>query len=281
MTQEMDDDEAVAAPAGVGAQLRAAREQRGLTLEQIAADTRIPQRHLVTIEEGKLADLPARTYAVGFAKTYAKVVELNEDDVADMVRAELDEHEGEGHGSQSGFDPGDPARVPSGRLVWFSVVAVALLLVGGFFFVRVLFTPAAELPSLVEQEEAERAAELAARSEAALEGTSRGSNSPSDAPVIFTALEEGVWVKFYDASGRQLMQKLMAKGERYTVPADADGPQVWTGRPDAFAITIGGRSVRKLAEEDQVMRDIKVTAEALLARSADGSGESEPVSPTT
>lgn len=274
MTQEMDEEAEASVPVSVGMQLRAAREQRGLSLEQVGADTRIPQRHLVTIEEGRFADLPARTYAVGFSKSYAKMVGLDEDDVADLVRDELDAQQDDGHRGHSGFEPGDPARVPSGRLVWFSVAALVLLLVGGFFFMRVLFAPAAELPSLVEQEEAERAAELASRSEAALEGTSGGARSAPGGPVVFTALEDGVWVKFYDASGRQLMQKLMAKGERYTVPADADGPQVWTGRPDAFAITIGGRSVPKLAEEDQVMRDIPVTAVALRARAAEGSGAS-------
>jgi hypothetical protein len=84
--------------------------------------------------------------------------------------------------------------------------------------------------------------------------------------VAFTALEDGVWIKFYDADGRQLMQKQMAKGETYVVPQDAKGPQVWTGRPDAFEITIGGREVPKLAEEDMVMKDVPVTAEALLSR---------------
>jgi cytoskeleton protein RodZ len=84
--------------------------------------------------------------------------------------------------------------------------------------------------------------------------------------VVFTALEDGVWVKFYDGTGAQLMQKQMARGERYTVPAEANGPQVWTGRPDALAITVGGRPVPKLAESEGIIRDVPVTAQALLAR---------------
>ena len=87
-------------------------------------------------------------------------------------------------------------------------------------------------------------------------------------PVVFTATEERIWVKFYDADGSQLMQKQMARGETYTVPADANGPQVWTGRPDALTITVGGRTVPKLAEREAIVRDVPVTAEALLARNA-------------
>ena len=96
--------------------------------------------------------------------------------------------------------------------------------------------------------------------------------------VVFTALQEGIWVKFYDAEGRQLMQKQMALNERYTVPAEASGPQLWTGRPDALAITVGGRPVPRLAEQERVMRDVPVTAEALLARAT---GPASAASPTT
>ena len=62
----------------------------------------------------------------------------------------------------------------------------------------------------------------------------------------------------------------MAQGETYTVPADVQGPMVWTGRPDALAITVGGRPVPKLAEQQRVMKDVPVTAAALLARGQPG-----------
>ena len=102
--------------------------------------------------------------------------------------------------------------------------------------------------------------------------------------VVFTALEPGIWVKFYDADGLQLMQKQMALGERYAIPADAKGPQLWTGRPDALSITIGGRQVPKLAEQQATMRDVPVSAEALLARAQAAAAAPSPAaaaSPTT
>jgi cytoskeleton protein RodZ len=86
--------------------------------------------------------------------------------------------------------------------------------------------------------------------------------------VVFTALEPGIWVKFYNSAGQQLMQKQMALGETYTVPADATGPMIWTGRPDALQITVGGQPVPKLAETEGRIKDVPVTAAALLARGA-------------
>lgn len=277
MAEELEDESTMPA-VGIGAELRAAREARGLTLAQVAAETRIPQRHLQTIEEGNFAALPARTYAVGFSRTYAKLLDLDQEVVADTVRAELDAQEPRQSSRPASFEPGDPARVPSSGLVWVVVAALLLLLAGGYFFMRTLFAPAAELPSLVAQEEAERAA-AAERQRAA--APAPGQTAAPSGPVVFTALEDQIWVKFYDAGGRQLMQKIMAKGESFTVPADAEGPQIWTGRPDALAITVGGRPVAKLAEDDTVMRDVPVTAEALLARAAPAPGPATAASPTT
>ena len=255
-------DQAAEAPVRVGEQLRAAREALGLTLEEVAAETRIPQRHLQTIEIGEFSTLPARTYAIGFARTYAKSVGLNDDDVADMVRAELDAQEPRPRHRPATFEPGDPARVPSRALGWLSVLAVVLVLAGLFFAARTFFAPAAELPSLVGQEEAE-----VATARAAQQGVvqPRATQAASDGPVVFTALEEA-WVRFYTPEG-VLTERLMARGDTYTVPTDAEQPMLRTGRPDALQITVGGRRIPKLAEAQQIMGDVPVTADALLARS--------------
>lgn len=274
MTDGEDLEEETAVPTGVGPQLRAARERKGLTLDQVAAETRISKRHLELIEDGEFDEMPGRTYAVGFAKNYAKVVGLDQNDVAEMVRAEMRlERPGVVHGGdgRANFEPGDPARAPGGRLVWFSLVAVVLLMVGMFFAARVLFTPAADLPTLTEQEDAEQA-----EAQAAQQATEEGAQEPVDAtgPVVFTA-EGEVWVRFYDAQNRVLTERTLGEGESYTVPADADGPQLITGRPDLLAITIGGRPVPKLSEELVTLTDIPVSAQALLAR-----GEAPAQEPT-
>jgi cytoskeleton protein RodZ len=246
-------------PPGPGERLRAAREASGMTLEQVAAETRIPQRHLKLIEAGNFAALPARTYAIGFSKNFAKAVDLDEDEIGDAVRAELAEIDAERPRRIETFEPGDPARVPGGNVTWIALAAVGLLLVVGYFGYNSLFAPAAELPSLLPEDQPKQS-----------EPKPRQAAAPVNAngPVVFTALAPNVWVKFYDANGTQLMQKEMALGETYTVPANANGPQLWTGRPDALKITIGGREIPRLASEEQVMKDIPVTAAALRARAA-------------
>ena len=248
---------------GAGQRLLAARKQANLTLQQVAAETRIPERHLQVIENGDFAKLPARTYAVGFSRTYARLVGLDERDIADQVRAELAATRTDPVDRPPRFEPGDPARVPSSGLAWFGLFAVILLLAGGFAFYRSYFAPGMGPAPLTPDPQI--AANEAAGANPAF--ARRQQPATPTGPVVFTALEDGVWARFYDGAGERLYEAQMNRGERFEVPAEAQEPQVWTGRPDAFAITVGGREVPKLAEEDQIMRDVPITAEALLARS--------------
>ena len=275
MTEELTLQQAPEA-GGIGAQLRAAREARGLSIEQVAAETRIPQRHLVTIEAGEFAKLPARTYAIGFSRTYAKAVGLNDKDVAEQVRRELDAQDYNPRHRPDGFEPGDPARLPSRALGWLSALAVVLILAALFVIFRPYFSPAGDLPSLIDQQEAEQQAAAAAQRPAATQ-TSRA--AAASGPVVFTATEEA-WVRFYTPTGT-LTEMVMARGDSYTVPATAQQPMLRTGRPDALQITVGGQRIPRLAEEQTVVSDVPVTAAALLARSRPGATPTPAASPTT
>lgn len=256
---------------GAGQRLRRAREEAGLTVEQVAAETRIPLRHLEVIEAGDFEALPARTYAIGFSRTYAKAVGLDPSDIARQVREETGAARVHEPVRSSSFEPGDPARVPTRGLAWLSALAALLLIAGGFAYFRDYFFPGAGPGPIAVPQEADRASQQA---DAGREAPAPQPDAAAG-PVVFTALEDETWVKFYDANGDQLMQKRMAEGETYTVPADAEGPLIWTGRPYALAITVGGRSVPKLSEVDEIVRDVPVSAEALLARAEAAEADDE------
>ncbi len=264
MSEQIELPEETLLPRGVGPQLRHAREKLGLSIKDVAEQTRISTRHIEHIEAGEFGELPGRTYAFGFARSIAKVVELDENDVAAMVRAELNTVAPSHNDRRQTYEPGDPARAPSGRLIWFSLAAIVLLLAGIYTAYRVAVSPAAEMPSLIEQQEQ---AEQEAAAAAAGQAEEMAPDPSGD--VTFTASDDGVWVRFYDAEGRRLMETEMAQGDSYTVPADADGPQLWTGRPEALTITVGGRAVPPLSDEMRTMRDVPVDAASLLGRQDD------------
>lgn len=57
--------------AELGAQLWASRQEKGLSLEEMVAITRIPRRLLQAIEEGNLNDLPEPIYIQGLIRQFA------------------------------------------------------------------------------------------------------------------------------------------------------------------------------------------------------------------
>ncbi len=245
--------------AGAGERLMRARENAGMTIEQLAAETRIPQRHLEVIESGRFEDLPARTYAIGFSRTYARAVGLDEKAIADQVREELGANRYEEIRKDSKFEPGDPARVPSRKLAWFSAFAVLLLVAGGLSFFRGYFFPGSG-PGPITQER-----QVAQNERVDAPVRARDAARPTG-QVVFTSLEDGVWVRFYDAAGDRLMEKQMSEGERYSIPQDVEGPQLWTGQPEALVVSIGGDRIGTLSEESEIVRDLPATATALIDR---------------
>ena len=68
-----------------GTVLQAARVERGLTLAQASAATRLRAAHLVAIESGELEGLPAPVYARGYVRTYARYLGLDPESVVDMM----------------------------------------------------------------------------------------------------------------------------------------------------------------------------------------------------
>lgn len=244
--------------AGPGATLRAARETQRLELAHIAAETRIPLRHLEAIEEGNFESLPSRAYAIGFTRTYAKALGLDDAAMVDAVRVELADGSMRRTVPSPGMEPGDPARLPSAGLAWAAAGAVLILAVGIFAFYNAYFG-AGDAPGPLLSPEPSPTATAAAAPPAA---------PAASGPVVFTALEDGIWVRLYEEGGERLTERTLKAGETLEVPLAARDPRINTGRPDALAVTIGGQQVAKLSDRPETISGVPVSAAALAARPA-------------
>ncbi len=260
----------------VGDMLRHAREQKNLSIEDIAKTTRIPQRHLESIETGDFGALPGRTYAIGFAKSYARTVGLSEVTIGSQLREEMDD---QGHSAYepetSGYAPANPSNIPPKYLAWTAGGIAAVLLIG-FLVWRTLFLEPADFMD----EEPETEFTESETIDGTLDGTiDPVGPAPSATGTVTLTATETVWLKIYDEDGERLFEKEMSAGEQYSVPADAMGPQILTGRPDALTVTIDGAVVAPLGTADRTIKDVGISAAALLARTDPGGSTTnrEPV----
>lgn len=76
------------AAARAGADLRAARERLGLSLDDVACTLRIRPPHLEALEEGRIGLLPGNAYALAFVRTYAGALGLDAEEMVRRFKAE-------------------------------------------------------------------------------------------------------------------------------------------------------------------------------------------------
>ena len=254
-------------PSPVGEQLRLAREATGLSLEDIAAQTRIPQRHLASIETADWDNLPAPTYTIGFAKSYAGAVGLDRTEIGNQLREEMG---GQRFASNSTdvFEPADPRRTMPRGLVIGAIAAVIVLIV--------LMTWLNNR-SLNQTNEAEAQTEAPAEtSTATAPSTPPAPAAPAAAqgPVVLTAIAP-VWLQVSEKSGPTLFSAMLQPGQTYTVPANATAPMLKTGKPEALKVTVGTSVAPAVGPAATIVSNVSLLPADLLKGPA-AAGPAEP-----
>jgi len=270
--EDMPMDEELVEPSAptVGERLKAAREEKGLSLEDVAAQTRIPQRHLESIETADWDALPAPTYTVGFAKSYASSVGLDRTEIGEQLREEMGGQRFTASQTEV-FEPADPARTMPKWLVLGAVAAViVLIIVMSWLNKRSLETP-----------------ETPANAPAAVAGAPRApvptpqqpapqvAAAAAQGPVVLTAIEPA-WVQVSD-QGKTLFEGMMQPGQAYTVPTTATAPELKAGKPEALKVTVGSATAPPVGPAGKVASHVSLKPDALMHGSAPAAQPAAPV----
>ena len=249
-----------------GDRLRLAREAAGLSLADVATRTRITQRHLAAIEKSDFSELPGRTYVTGFARAYARAVDLPEAEVGAAIRQELEEDEYGARPLYEAYEPTDPARLPTARLTW-TLVIVTLLLASAYGVWRFLSVEPDE--ALIAAQNRDADASEAPESAVSAAPAAKGGGTAAvaaDAPVVLTGLSE-VWIGFDDAAGKTENWRTLDAGETYQVPpAYIEQFTLRTSIPQALKVTVGGRDVGPVGPADTLVKNISLKPADLIAR---------------
>ncbi|WP_420139764.1 helix-turn-helix domain-containing protein [Sphingomonas sp.] len=248
----------------VGEQLRSAREAQGLTIEEMAAATSIPLRHLRTIEAGEYEGLPAATYSVGFIKTLARRLNLDGTQLAAQFRSEIGRTKTE-HTQTLPYEPADPRRTPPVGLAILGLVA-AIVLALGYLYWRGSAEQPAQIAAATSDLSSPSAPAAAQPSPSAAAPAPVAAAPTADGPVVIGATQD-VWVKVADG-GKTLFLGMLHPGDRFQVPADAVAPLLTTGRPGATSILVGQTTIPPVGDPDRMAKNVSLKASDLLARMA-------------
>ncbi len=249
----------------VGQRLREAREAQGLSVEDIAAQTRIPTRHLTSLELGEWDKLPASTYSIGFAKNYAGAVGLDRNEIGDQLRTEMGGYRPAAAYTEV-YEAADPARtMPKGLVIGALVLLAVIVLALTWLSNR----------SLEADEPVAESANVATPVDNAV----APAPAPATAgPVVLTA-NEPVWIEVKDGNA-VLRQGELATGQSYEVPANAVAPVLTTGKPEALRISVGTADAPPVGPAGTTVSGVSLRAADLLrAPAAATQPEAAPTQP--
>ena len=287
---------------GIGIALRDARIARNLSLAEVSALLRIRESHLEAIELENFDQLPGNVYAIGFIRTYAQYLELNEGDlimrfkaasvdpgIADMVFQEEEETE-----QISGA-------LKISLLVVGALVVYVLWLVAGAQDDEITVSTVVQTPIAQVDVQASRAADAkaseadtpaapGAASEAVPDAmgadiASTDSGAKDSALGLQSAAQVGLqavdttpepsrveiratrrtWMRLENAQGRVLFSSVIDEGEGFELPDDMD--YILATR-DAGALTyfVNNQAVAPVGRRGQILTNRNLKRPDIVAQ---------------
>jgi len=236
-------------PMTAGERLRAAREAAEMSLEDVATTTRIPTRHLASLEAGEFSKLPAPTYSVGFARSYAAAVGLDRNEIGEQVRAEIGGTRLAPHQAEQ-FEPMDPKRTMPRWLIIAAIAAIAVVALLATW----LNNRSMNAPDNVTSTEAAPVDTAAAAPAVAVPVTAQS--------VSITATGDA-WVQIKDGA-TLIKEGVMKAGDKVEIPPTAVAPKLTTGKAEALTISVGTTNVPQVGPSATKVRDVSLLPANLL-----------------
>lgn len=247
--------------ADIGARLRASREAKRLSLDAVAASTRVQTRILSAIEQNEASVLPPRPYGRGFVRAYARELGLDADNIVREYFGQFAPPEPPPPERSRPVLEGQPlfGRMPLGAI---AIAAAAILLLAGGWMVahRESGLPAAPLDAVGTSGRASKPPPQPAPSP-----------SPAVAPRIpAAAAGAGLTVVLNAAApcwitgtadGKRVLYRALQPGERVSLEGKRT-ISIRAGNAGALTWTVNGRTLGGFGSSGEV-RTMRVTPEAV------------------
>lgn len=243
----------------IGSELRHARERAALSLEDLFARTRIPLRHLRSIEQNDFSNVPPGIFVRSFIRTYAREVGLDPTALIAEYRAltepvvetppeekkDLDDHD---RLPSVFWRPRvlDPNVLTSRPGLGYALIAVALLIVviGMNRYVASDRTgaPADTAVTRTASADAVRAVSTTGNAAQAVNttaGVAQAVSTGGSAVQVDVHAEALCWIRAV-ADDQTILARLLQPGERHSITAQRD-IVIRVGDPAAISYSVNGQ----------------------------------------
>ena len=257
-----------------GASLRRERELRGVSLQEIAASTKIGVSMLQAIEDDRFDKLPQGLFVRGFVREYARFLALDEQ----KILTELSFHASQVEVVNQAA--GAPGRRVSSRFA--TRLVNGGLLAGVFGLVAILIlsprltstgpaaapVPAVDAPAPAAPDAQIPGTQVASNGASVLPGAVASPSAsvlPQPLQLTLTATED-CWIGL-DVGGDRVENWVLKKGESFSIVARQNA-SLAVGNAGGLLVAIDSGPARPLGNRGEVKRNIPLSPEAIGALSA-------------
>ena len=251
----------------IGAQLRFAREGKGLSIGTVAERTRVPVKMLAAIERNDQSALPPHPFGRGFVRAYAEEVDLDSDRLVREYFAQFPTPPPVSNHVALSREPVEPSWQPPSRWIGMATAVAVLLVVVAAAVVLGRRGERTADPETVGTTGLSPATPgtgvtppvAATATEPRVPANAPAIAQPSTPPVtVVLSLTGACWVSA-TADGERVIYRILQPGERHTLTA-ARELTLRFGDAGALAWTINGRDAGTPGASGAV-RNAKITRE--------------------
>jgi transcriptional regulator with XRE-family HTH domain len=220
-----------------GAKLAQARQQRGLSLDEIAERLHVRRDYLEALEAMNVKVLPGRAYALAYMRDYAKLLGLDPVAIVEQFKRESALTREDAQPQLR-----NPESKPRTERPWLAAAAVALV-AAGFLGYQALRDAKGGEDSRLET----AGAALAAPNPAAPVAEPAPAPTATAQPVIEVTALQPAWLEVRGPDGTIFLSRDLKPGDRYRPDVGA-GWTLHARDGGAFQVSIDGRSAGLLGE---------------------------------
>jgi cytoskeletal protein RodZ len=240
----------------IGEALTAARESAGLSVEQVAEATRIRRTLVQAIEDDDFTPCGGDFYARGHIRTIAATVGADPKPLLDEFDA--DHERGAGPRATEVFESETGARPERRGPNWSAAMGVALVLVLVFGVVQAVTgnsdrQPTTGIGGRTAVQPSAGASPSPTRKPPTTGGSSAVAQAPRDRVTVVLHARDRSWVQATTASGKELFQGLLQRGQVKTF-TDRQRIRLVVGNAGAVTLTVNGTDVGTPGRRGRVAR---------------------------
>ncbi len=240
----------------IGETLTAARENAGLSVEQVAETTRIRRTLVQAIEDDDFSPCGGDFYARGHIRTIAATVGADPKPL--LAAFDADHERNSGPRATEVFESETGARPERRGPNWSAAMGAALVLVLVYGVAQAVSgnsdrEPTAGLGGTAAARPSSSGSPSAAATPSTSKGSSEVAQAPRDRVTVVLHAREVSWVQATTASGKELFQGNLRRGQVKTF-TDRQRIKLVVGNAGAVTLTVNGTDVGTPGRLGQVAR---------------------------